>query len=72
MADVLGVCEERFAAVRSLLQQNLDSGAELGASLVVDIDGELAVDLWGGFRDQAVPRRGRRTPSSTSGPPPRP
>ncbi len=53
MADVLGVCEERFAAVRSLLQQNLDSGAELGASLVVDLDGQLAVDLWGGFRDQS-------------------
>jgi CubicO group peptidase (beta-lactamase class C family) len=50
--DVHGTCDERFAAVRSRLQQNLDSGAELGASLVVDIDGQLAVDLWGGFRDE--------------------
>ncbi|HTT53626.1 MAG TPA: serine hydrolase domain-containing protein [Streptosporangiaceae bacterium] len=53
MADVHGVCGERFAAVRSLLRQNLDSGAELGASLVVDVDGQLAVDLWGGFRDES-------------------
>jgi CubicO group peptidase (beta-lactamase class C family) len=53
MAELHGTCDERFAAVRSLLGDNLDSGAELGASLVVDIDGELAVDLCGGFRDEA-------------------
>jgi hypothetical protein len=45
MADVHGTCDARFEALRSLLRENLDSGAELGASLVVDIDGELAVDL---------------------------
>ncbi len=52
MADVHGTCDDRFGAVRRLLRDNLDSGAELGVSLVVDIDGELAVDLWGGFRDE--------------------
>jgi hypothetical protein len=52
MAEVHGPCDEQFAAVRRLLQDNLDSGAELGASLVVDIDGHLALDLWGGFRDE--------------------
>jgi len=25
----------------------------LGASLVVDVDGEIVIDMWGGFRDQA-------------------
>jgi CubicO group peptidase (beta-lactamase class C family) len=39
--------------VRSALARNLDSGEELGASLVVDIDGEIVVDIWGGFCDQA-------------------
>ncbi len=53
MADVHGTCRGRFEAVRSALARNLDSGEELGASLVVDIDGEIAVDLWGGFCDQA-------------------
>ncbi len=52
MAEVHGTCDEEFAAVRRLLQDNLDSGAELGASLVVDIDGHLAVDLCGGYRDE--------------------
>jgi len=37
MADIHGVCEERFEAVRSALARNLDSGEELGASLVLDM-----------------------------------
>ena len=72
MADIHGVCEERFEAVRSALARNLDSGEELGASLVLDIDGDVVIDIWGGFRDQArtVPWD-RATPSPTSGPRPR-
>ena len=53
MADIHGTCDERFEAVRRALAQNLDSGEELGASIVVDIDGDHVVDVWGGFRDQA-------------------
>ena len=53
MAQVEGRCAPRFEAVRDALAQNLGSGEELGASLVVDIDGDLVVDLWGGFCDQA-------------------
>lgn len=53
MADLQGTNQARFDALRTALQRNLDSGGELGASLVVDIDGDIAVDLWGGHRDQA-------------------
>ena len=53
MADIQGTCDERFEAVRSALAKNLDSGEELGASIVVDIDGDHVVDLWGGHRDEA-------------------
>jgi CubicO group peptidase (beta-lactamase class C family) len=53
MADIHGRCEERFGAVRDALAQNLDSGEELGASLVLDIDGDIVIDMWGGFRDEA-------------------
>ena len=53
MAPIEGKCEPRFEAVRDALARYLDSGEELGASLVVDIDGDLVVDLWGGFCDQA-------------------
>jgi CubicO group peptidase (beta-lactamase class C family) len=53
MADLQGTCDPRFDAVREALQRNVDSGEELGASLVLDIDGEKVIDLWGGFRDEA-------------------
>ncbi|HZZ45843.1 MAG TPA: serine hydrolase domain-containing protein [Pseudonocardia sp.] len=53
MSGLHGVCDDRFAAVGAALERNLNSGEELGASLVVDIDGDRVVDLWGGFRDEA-------------------
>src|SRR3954452_951458 len=58
VADIHGVCEEPFEAVRGALARNLDAGEELGASLVVDIDGEIVIDMCGGFRDEGrtIPR----------------
>jgi CubicO group peptidase (beta-lactamase class C family) len=53
MAEIHGSCDERFSAVSSALAENIDAGEETGASLVVDLDGEIAVDIWGGFRDEA-------------------
>jgi len=53
VAEVHGVCDGRFEAVRGALARNLDSGEELGASIVLDIDGDIVVDVWGGFRDEA-------------------
>ena len=52
MAEIHGKCDERFESVRDALARNLDSGEELGASLVLDIDGDILIDVWGGFRDQ--------------------
>ncbi|HEY2205525.1 MAG TPA: serine hydrolase domain-containing protein [Pseudonocardia sp.] len=53
MDEIHGVCAARFDAVRTAFEENLRSGAELGASLVLDIDGDTVVDMWGGHRDQA-------------------
>ncbi len=53
MTDLTGTCEQRFETVRAALARNLDSGTELGASLVVDLDGDIVVDLWGGSSDEA-------------------
>ncbi len=52
MAEIHGRCDERFESVREALSRNLDSGEELGASLALDIDGDIVIDMWGGFRDQ--------------------
>ncbi|MET9685448.1 serine hydrolase domain-containing protein [Streptomyces coeruleorubidus] len=59
MADLEGVCDERFAEVAARLSENLDTGEELGASIAVVVDGEPVVDLWGGWADQdrSVPWR---------------
>ncbi len=48
-----GTCDDRFGAVRDALEKNLETGEEVGAALVVDVDGERVVDLWGGYRDEA-------------------
>jgi CubicO group peptidase (beta-lactamase class C family) len=48
-----GFADERFAAVREAFQDNLDAGADLGASFCATVDGETVVDLWGGWADEA-------------------
>lgn len=48
MARIDGYYDERFAAVREALVTNLDSGADVGASVAVYLEGEPVVDLWGG------------------------
>jgi CubicO group peptidase (beta-lactamase class C family) len=51
--EVQGTCSEQFQPVREELAARLASGDELGASLVINLDGEVVTDLWGGFRDEA-------------------
>jgi CubicO group peptidase (beta-lactamase class C family) len=53
MTEVSGTCDARFAPVRDALAEQLAGGEELGASVVVDVDGTTVVDLWGGWRDAA-------------------
>jgi CubicO group peptidase (beta-lactamase class C family) len=48
-----GTCSARFDPLRELFAAKLDSGEDLGASLAVNLDGELVVDLWGGWADEA-------------------
>ncbi|MCP2274680.1 CubicO group peptidase, beta-lactamase class C family [Nocardia amikacinitolerans] len=53
MSDISGYCADRFEGVRSEFARQLDSGAELGASICVTVDGEPVVDIWGGHLDDA-------------------
>jgi CubicO group peptidase (beta-lactamase class C family) len=48
-----GTCSARFDPPRELFAAKLKAGEDLGASLVVNIDGEVVVDLWGGRADEA-------------------
>ncbi len=48
-----GTCSARFDPLRELFAAKLESGEDLGASLAVNIDDEMVVDLWGGWADEA-------------------
>ncbi|PNS14596.1 Inner centromere protein-related protein pic1 [Sphaceloma murrayae] len=51
MSKTRGVCSPRFGEIRELLEKFIATGEELGASIVVNIDGKDEVDLWGGYVD---------------------
>lgn len=53
MADIHGTIDPRFAAMGDILSSNIDSGADVGASAAVVLDGDLVVDIWGGWVDEA-------------------
>jgi len=52
-APVQGHCEPRFARLHEAFQSLLDSGADLGASMALTVDGRMVADLWGGHCDEA-------------------
>jgi CubicO group peptidase (beta-lactamase class C family) len=58
MADgsIDGFVRDRFAAVRAMFENNLASGVDVGASFAATMDGEMVVDLWGGWADEARTR----------------
>ncbi|MGX1807649.1 serine hydrolase domain-containing protein [Nocardia sp. NPDC055321] len=51
MTNISGYCSDEFAALREAFAEQVESGAELGASVCVVADGEPVVDLWGGWAD---------------------
>ncbi|KAI0433003.1 beta-lactamase [Xylaria sp. FL1042] len=56
MAEVHGKCTPQFEKVRSLLQQFVESGEEIGACIAVNVDGEDVVNIWGGYADAETKR----------------
>jgi CubicO group peptidase (beta-lactamase class C family) len=56
MAGIEGTCDARFAALADVLEQALATGDDLGASVAVVVDGTWAVDIWGGWADEARSR----------------
>ncbi|MFE6593639.1 serine hydrolase domain-containing protein [Streptomyces sp. NPDC057781] len=55
-AQVHGHCDTRFAAVRTVFEENFRDRGELGAAVTVTVDGATVVDLWGGWADAARTR----------------
>ena len=60
MAEVHGTCEPRFEGVRSTLAAQIDTGADVGASVAIFLHGEPVVDIWGGWADAEKTRPWQR------------
>jgi CubicO group peptidase (beta-lactamase class C family) len=54
--QIAGHCDERFRGVKDAFASNFDKFDEVGAAVSVVIDGEIVVDLWGGYMDAARTR----------------
>lgn len=56
MAEVSGACAPGYERVKDAFARNFTQNGEVGAAVAVAVDGELVVDLWGGFADAAQTR----------------
>ena len=50
--QISGYCHENFQEVAEIFAQNFDQYNEIGSSLCVVVDGETAVDIWGGYTNE--------------------
>lgn len=53
MEHLQGHHQPRWETLAHTFDALFESGADLGASLALTVDGETVVDLWGGWRDEA-------------------
>jgi len=54
--EIHGTCDPRFEGVRAAFADNFARGVDVGASFAATVNGEMVVDLWGGFADPARTR----------------
>ena len=55
-----GACAAGFGAVRDAFEMNFTARDEVGAAVAVWVDGDLVVDLWGGYADVRRRRQWRQ------------
>jgi len=56
VSAITGFCPNRFAAVREVFDRHFADGLELGARFALAIEGEIVIDLMGGWSDRAETR----------------
>jgi CubicO group peptidase (beta-lactamase class C family) len=54
MSEIRGVCPPGFEGVREAFAANFAEGLELGARFALAVDGEIVIDLMGGWADRAM------------------
>src|ERR1700678_3052657 len=56
LTTIEGFCPPRFAAVREAFAANFAEDRELGARFALAVEGEIVVDLMGGWADRTMTR----------------
>ena len=53
MSDVnlTGYCEPRFSKIEDIFKESLESGFDTGASIAIELEGKMVVNLSGGYKD---------------------
>ena len=46
-----GFCDPRFSKIKDLLEESLVSGFDTGASVAIEHEGKMVVNLSGGYKD---------------------
>lgn len=54
--EVTGTCDSRFEHIKDTIANSVETGADLGVSFAVTIDGEMVVDLHAGHLDEEKSR----------------
>ena len=49
---VAGYCDPKFKKIESIFSEAINSGHELGASVAIEYEGEMVVNLFGGHKDE--------------------
>jgi CubicO group peptidase (beta-lactamase class C family) len=58
--QIMGFCDERFAAVRDVVADNFRKHDELGVAVAVTVEGRPVVDIWAGWADSGRTRMWER------------
>ncbi len=60
LQPIEGLCAEGFELIRQAFVENFTIRGDVGAALTVVAHGDMVVDLWGGWRDEARTQRWQR------------
>ena len=52
VAKVEGFCDPKFSKLGDIFSKAIKSGFDDGAALSLEIENELVIDMWGGYKDK--------------------
>ena len=50
-SNVAGVCHPKFSEIKEIFEEAIESGFDTGANIAIEHQGEMVVNLIGGYKD---------------------